>query len=412
MTLFAQPVIGEFSDIWTSFSGRRKEFIITGALCSVLGLIFLAYTEEVSTLFSVESRILWISARIWVAFALSFCKVCSQALLIDLFPLEQQYVATAWAARMHTAGAVVGLAFMSLGYCQFGCYDINFSISYKTLCWANAFLIFGCALITVVSVEERILVQTDKRSWFVRILSGLYDVLFAAFHLDRVLSKIFWVQRYSWLAWSLIFVNATVMTVDLFKLEHQTANEFELLWFVLNVALILAIVAFVVLWALPILKLRLLFLWKSCHVVLAAATTGILVAPTYREAVLLCGLISACWSIACWAPYALIAERIHKLPPAKGPSPDEGDPDALEAQIVVWPYTNEPSRAHDEQEGLYLGLHNSAITTSQLVVVLSYYSVNTFSNTDIFSRNVATKMLITSLLFLLIALILVARIDT
>ncbi|SYW80420.1 related to General alpha-glucoside permease [Ustilago bromivora] len=128
--LIAQPMVGSLSDHSTSSFRRRKYMIISAALLTI-STITLAYSVPISTALVdlyggglanwdphrhqlVHSTTQAISVlAFWILdFALNGLQAASRALILDTAPSEQQTIANAWQGRMTHAGNVVGTTYV------------------------------------------------------------------------------------------------------------------------------------------------------------------------------------------------------------------------------------------------------------------------------------------------------------
>lgn len=125
--LFFQPLIGAMSDRCTHPWGRRRPFVVVGALVLICAMLSLAWAEEITAAFSPTPRwetsakeqhqshtLSWglstlVTASILVAnFAIQPVQLGLRAMATDLVPIHQQAQAQAWIARLNLMGSLVG----------------------------------------------------------------------------------------------------------------------------------------------------------------------------------------------------------------------------------------------------------------------------------------------------------------
>ena len=72
--LIMQPVIGMISDKSTSKYGRRRPFMVIGAILASSCLLLLGWTSEVVGLFVKDTELVWY--RKWLAFVVGAALIC------------------------------------------------------------------------------------------------------------------------------------------------------------------------------------------------------------------------------------------------------------------------------------------------------------------------------------------------
>ncbi|KAG8957705.1 hypothetical protein FRC03_009893 [Tulasnella sp. 419] len=114
--LVVQPLIGVLADQSRSKYGRRRPFIIGGALLCVLAILLLGFTRSFSSIFTPKGSkandaltIAFAVLSIYcIDFSINAVQAADRALLVDLLPPSQQETGNAWAGRMFGIGSVAG----------------------------------------------------------------------------------------------------------------------------------------------------------------------------------------------------------------------------------------------------------------------------------------------------------------
>ena len=106
VSILIQPTIGTLSDYLQSRWGRRKPFILVGALLDVIFIYGIATSQ---TLLALSTFLLLL------AFSSNFAQGPFQGYVPDLVPERQVNVASALVGLMRTLGVVVGAALVSTG---------------------------------------------------------------------------------------------------------------------------------------------------------------------------------------------------------------------------------------------------------------------------------------------------------
>ncbi|PHH81867.1 hypothetical protein CDD82_7683 [Ophiocordyceps australis] len=115
------PYVGIVSDNCRIAWGRRRPFLIGGAVATILGLLFLAWTKEiiggVLSLFGVDPASRGCSVAVIVAaviaiyvldIAINTVQAATRALMVDCAPCQQQEQVNAMASRLTGVGNIVG----------------------------------------------------------------------------------------------------------------------------------------------------------------------------------------------------------------------------------------------------------------------------------------------------------------
>lgn len=112
--LVMQPVVGVVADKSRSRWGRRRPFMVGGALVVGAALLLLGWTKEVVGVFvgDQETRrrltVLVAVLSIYVVdFAINAVQASSRSLIVDTLPIAKQQLGSAWASRMIAIGHLV-----------------------------------------------------------------------------------------------------------------------------------------------------------------------------------------------------------------------------------------------------------------------------------------------------------------
>jgi solute carrier family 45 protein 1/2/4 len=207
--LIIQPLIGFYSDRCTSKYGRRRPYIIVGALLVVLSILFISYSKEIGSFlaFGGDSNII----TIWIAvvsfygldFAINVVQACCRALSIDVAPGDQQNDASIWASRMIGIGNIMGYF---MGFIDLKSYlPFLGSTQLKCLCIiANTVLIIS-VVTTCIKTHEIVLTQSNNDNdikWY----TPLINIIQSMSHLPEPIQKICNVQFWSWIGWFPFFI--------------------------------------------------------------------------------------------------------------------------------------------------------------------------------------------------------------
>ncbi|CAN6627444.1 hypothetical protein TRVA0_011S01442 [Trichomonascus vanleenenianus] len=119
-----QPIVGALSDDCRLSFGRRRPFIIAGAVATIVSLLVLSWSKDIVRLLlpagADESEVKRRTIPVAVAFvyildfSIQIIMASARAFIVDNVPIHQQQLASAWAARMIGLGSIVGFVLGSL----------------------------------------------------------------------------------------------------------------------------------------------------------------------------------------------------------------------------------------------------------------------------------------------------------
>ncbi|KAG0324989.1 hypothetical protein BG000_001971 [Podila horticola] len=122
--LIIQPVVGVFSDTLDWKMGRRRPFILIGALLTILSMYMVAYAKELArwiVVLILDSQADGFdhNVKVWTIvfaiigfysldFSINAVQASCRSLIMDIPPTEQQETCNAWSGWMNNLGSVVG----------------------------------------------------------------------------------------------------------------------------------------------------------------------------------------------------------------------------------------------------------------------------------------------------------------
>jgi solute carrier family 45, member 1/2/4 len=208
---FVQPYMGALSDNYRSKYGRRRPFIVFGALGTLSSIFLLAYVEQLVSVLDflflddLAKRQIICTAAFILVWSLGFwiqpLQVGARALLVDLFPEAQQLQASASATYYVGCGNLIGAASglttlpKLLGltrWTQFQCLCLIATIALSST------VTLGCFL----SSEPTFAKETARGGMASIRKSRLLKQLHTSFnHLTTIMYQVLVVQFFSWMAW-------------------------------------------------------------------------------------------------------------------------------------------------------------------------------------------------------------------
>ncbi|GAA5886641.1 hypothetical protein JCM5296_005357 [Sporobolomyces johnsonii] len=224
--LLVQPLVGVVSDSCKSPLGRRRPFIIGGCAMTSVAVLLLGWAKEIAGLFaepggSTHQR-LSIACAVLAVYVIDFSvnvvQAMDRSLLVDVVPPAQQPAANAWAARMFGLGAVFGywigtidLVWLTRGWLG--------SEQLKVLTFFTSFLLCGAHAVTVVCVQERILISRDEEhpgQSGNMALRAIEDIWTTFRTLPRPIQQVFNVQFTAWLGWFPVLFFSTTWIAEIY----------------------------------------------------------------------------------------------------------------------------------------------------------------------------------------------------
>ncbi|PYH83787.1 hypothetical protein BO82DRAFT_278766, partial [Aspergillus uvarum CBS 121591] len=359
---FVYPWMGSLSDRCKSRYGRRRPFILLGAVGAVLLLASLAWVETVTraVLILVTALIL-----IWLLnFAIQPLQMGLRALSVDVCPGAEQGRANAWATNCIGVGRFLGYVSaysVGLGSTPAEQFQAMALIAILCLC---ATVAYCCAVIeesphTPQATSTRL--ALSPRCWL-----SIYRALPSGVRLLCQAQVCAWTAWFSFLYYSTIYIE-TLSAQPLYTNPHPDKMSFQSSSNII-VSMQQGVVfglAFAIVALCTALTLHGLMnrskskheqaiarygIWKllaGSHVTFGCILLAtILVDQWIPSAVILC-LCGIPWSLLLWAPYTIIGSEFAGF---------EGDPDGCEERI----------EARNLDIGVVLSVHNICISLPQV----------------------------------------------
>jgi MFS family permease len=194
VAILVQPTIGTISDYTITRWGRRKPYIVIGA---VLDVVFLAGVATATTYVSVVAFI------VLLQISSNFAQGPFQGYVPDLVPAPQVGLASGLMGLMIILGRIGGVAIASIGL---------FTGSFVLATIGLGLLELATAIVTVITVDEgRVAPSREGRSWL-QIATG-------AWGLDILKERSF-----VWLLGSRLFVLMATVTLTDFMLFYMSRS--------------------------------------------------------------------------------------------------------------------------------------------------------------------------------------------
>lgn len=323
--MVVQPVIGALSDKTTSPFGRRRPYLLGGALLSALALWALPNSELItnfisSTLhikFPALAALCFAAVMIWILDAcVNIAQGPYRALIPDVVPQEQHSIANSYISLAIGLGSV-----FAAGTAPFLKWAFNYqmSINAQFVMAALAFSL-GMAWTCLMIKERRYQPKENEEKEKFNLVKSLKEF----FALSPEVGKICWMQFFTWIGnmcMMIYFTQYAIHTVygvpdlsnvsEVVKASYDSAvlagTNFSSICFA-----IFNLVCFVV--AIPIGVLSVKFGNKKVHIIsmlsMALAFLGMAFIKDVKVVAVLMALSGIGWASICALPFAMLSQYI------------------------------------------------------------------------------------------------------
>ena len=323
--MVVQPLIGALSDKTRTVFGRRRPYLLGGALLSALALWAFPNSASITEWFAqatglnlpVWSALLFAAIMIWVLDAcVNIAQGPYRALVPDVVPQEQHSIANSYISLAIGLGSVV-----AAGTAPFLKWAFNYQmpINAQFIMAALAFLL-GMLWTCIVIKERKLAKVENKEEDKFNFIQSLKDF----FALSPEVSKICWMQFFTWIGnmcMMIYFTQYAVHTVfavpdlsevsEVVKASYDTAvltgTNFSSVCFA-----IFNLVCFLV--AIPIGILSVKYGNKKIHIIsmlsMALAFLGMAFTTNPKFVAILMGISGIGWASICALPFAMLSQYI------------------------------------------------------------------------------------------------------
>ncbi|KAK7531319.1 sucrose transporter, partial [Phyllosticta citribraziliensis] len=417
--LIMQPVVGILADKSHSKWGRRRPFMVGGAVVVSVLLLILGWAEELVSVFvsspdlkrkvTITLAVLCIYA---IDFAINSVQASGRSLIVDVLPTSKQQLGSAWATRMVAIGSLIGYGCGALDLgAIFG--SLLGDTQFKQLIVVAAIALLTCTGITCWAVSEK-LTMNSKEVGGTGALDMFAQLIRTTVNLPPRIAAICVVQFWAWIGnidvsigyfpfmfYSSTWVGEIYKRYDLPKGAQQSADALGEIGRLGSLSLIIfSTITLVGSLVLPSVvrkpddvkpeftprpppglagvaeafernKPSLLTAWTMSHVVFACSMILAPLAKSYRYATTIVAINGISWAIACWAPFSLMGEEINRLAGSErsgaGYRRVSGSSDIELAGGESSKGGANGSGSSGEMSGVYLGILNLFTTLPQFV---------------------------------------------
>ncbi|KZV95562.1 MFS general substrate transporter [Exidia glandulosa HHB12029] len=220
--LIVQPIVGAMADASTSRFGRRRPYIMGGALLCGVAMLLLGFTRQFAGVFtSIPSTAndgltiaLAVLAIYCIDFSVNAVQAADRAILVDVWPREEQERGNAWAARMGGVGSIAGFFVGNVDLTR--AFPLFGSTQIEILSVLSALTLIGFHAATSFAVKERVLLAAPSAKGRKKP-SAIRTIWKDVWSLPRTIRQICLIQFFVWIAWFPILFYYSVYVGDIYK---------------------------------------------------------------------------------------------------------------------------------------------------------------------------------------------------
>lgn len=323
--MVVQPLIGALSDKTTSPFGRRRPYLLGGALLSALALWALPNSEIITNWlssalhikFPALAALCFAAVMIWILDAcVNIAQGPYRALVPDVVPPEQHSIANSYISLAIGLGSVV-----AAGTAPFLKWAFNYqmSINAQFIMAALAFSL-GMAWTCIMIRERRYQPKKDEITEKFDFIKSLREF----FALSPEVGKICWMQFFTWIGNMCMMIYFTQYAIHTVYAVPDLSNVSEVVKSSYDAAVlagtnfssicfaIFNLVCFVV--AIPIGVLSVKYGNKKVHIIsmlsMAVAFLGMAFITNVKVVAVLMALSGIGWASICALPFAMLSQYI------------------------------------------------------------------------------------------------------
>ncbi|KAG5354568.1 General alpha-glucoside permease [Yarrowia sp. B02] len=377
--LVTQPVVGLLSDSCSSRWGRRRPFMVVGSLFVSLSLVTMAWAKELAPLLffvpeESATRLIAVLSVFLTDFSINTVQACCRALIVDILPSSLQQAGNGWAARQTAVGHLIGyfLGFLNLVALTGGWMG---STQLKCLCVISSLALLFTVGLTSYLTTEQVLVKTENHEQVtlqgvIRHTRDIFASICAtAFSLPSRMRRIVSVQFFAWYGWFSFLYYSSTWVGEVYQRQHGIEDGDDKVGRIGRIGsmslTVFSVVSLIASFVMPFLATNSLFrwrprltgIWTTAHLIFSLAMFSTMYVGSVGAATAVIAFCGYSWAITTWAPFALMGEEIHRIED----SLPSHETDHLDEN------SDRTADSRTSHTGVYLGIHNMAISAPQFV---------------------------------------------
>ncbi|KAF9163312.1 hypothetical protein DFQ26_002705 [Actinomortierella ambigua] len=266
--LIIQPLVGVFSDTLDWRMGRRRPFIIGGAVLTVLSMLLVAYAHDIAERIvghppghkaprmmmmtttsamddwttkgggghhgkDTPNQEMEAAIKNWTMglavlgfysldFSINAVQACCRSLIMDIPRTDQQEVGNAWSGWMNNLGSVAGFfaGNLDLVYCLPWLGDQQIKVlANLAILFLTTTLAITCLSVTEIPYERS--VADEART----VCGAIADIWYAFRHLPAAVQRVCNVQFFAWMGWFPFLFYVTTWVGEILNRYVEDPNE-------------------------------------------------------------------------------------------------------------------------------------------------------------------------------------------
>ncbi|KAF2014000.1 MFS general substrate transporter [Aaosphaeria arxii CBS 175.79] len=390
---FVQPVVGALADNSRSRWGRRRPFILGGAIGVVISIILLAWIDDImrclTAILGIQSKdTIQTTVQVGTIVCIALLNLAVQplqlglrALIVDVCPSEQQSLASAWAGRFTGISNILGYLLGSLSIGPLAEDDESWRFRFLSL--LTVFMLSSTVVITLFFIREHhagdLVAEVQEPTSIFHVFRDVKDGWAIMSPQAR---RVCLVQFCSWMGWFgfLFYSTSYVGRLYLAESRKQGVEPTDALKDAsIRIGTFASVLSSITAFATTViaphiaaskstlpspildgLKARVSagwwrqkhILWAMSLFLYAFCTFCTFFISSTNAAIFIVTLVGLSWGITQWAPFALLGEEIamHEV---------EGEDDDSEVE--------KGREGMTAQSGAIMGVHNAAISIPQIL---------------------------------------------
>lgn len=378
-----QPIVGVLSDELRWTYGRRRPFMIGGAIATIISLLTLSWSKSIVGFLTGEKDIdilnkktipLAVTFVYVLDFSISVIQAATRAFIVDNVPTSQQQEANAWAARLIGVGNIFGFILGAINLPKyfpsfFG--DTQFKIlafcaSMGLICTVTPV----CLFTTEQDPNKDITVKRRTSNNRHKLLQIWTDTCYAIKNLSPQTKLSCIIEFFAWIGYFPMLFYSSMYIATLYKAEHGSTDDelairkgsFGLfLHAIVSVAANFLLPYLLTLPPLRIFNRTVTFtvngLWIFGHAVFLIGTFSTFFITKATQGIVFITILGIPWAIALWAPFVIISEESSRIKSKK----------QLKSSIPSTEGRRQNFEDYVHESGIILGVHNMFVALPQFV---------------------------------------------
>lgn len=235
--LVMQPIVGVIADRSKSKYGRRRPFMVVGALVVAFFLILLGWAKEIVSIFATETETiktfsiaLAVGSIYALDFAINAVQSCTRSLIVDTLPIPKQQLGSSWASRQVSVGHLIGYFIGTVDLLAIFGPGFGGDTQFKKLLIIAAITLLCTVATSCYAVTERVLIshgrseeedEKERDGGAIQVVGQIWKTLQ---RLPPRIQAICWAQFWAWIGWFPFLFYSTTWVGELYSRYDAPQN--------------------------------------------------------------------------------------------------------------------------------------------------------------------------------------------